>query len=64
MTIKDAKNLRIGEMVKSKSGIEIEVCGLHEHRPWCGGNTIIYVRGKTENGDMMKFSHKELINRG
>lgn len=61
MTLKDAKNLNIGEKVKSKNGIELEVCGLHEHMPWCGGSAIIYVRGKTENGDMMKFNHKELI---
>ena len=60
MLLKDAKNLRFGEKVKTKNGMELEVCGLHEHIPLCGGNTIIYVRGKAEDGSMMKFSHKEL----
>lgn len=60
MKLNEARNLRIGEKVKSKNDIELEVCGLNEYMPLCGGDTIIYVRGKTEDGSMMKFSHKEL----
>lgn len=61
MTLKDARNLRIGERVKARNGNEFEVCGLNEFVPATGGNTIIYIRCKTETGSMMKFSHKELI---
>ena len=60
MTLKDAKNLRIGAKVKHKNGMKLEVCGLHEFIPALGGNTIIYVRCEAEDGSMMKFSHKEL----
>ena len=60
MTLKDAKNLRIGEKVKSRNGIELEVSGLNEFIPALGGNTIIYVIGKVSDGSEMKFSHKEL----
>ena len=60
MTLKDAKNLRIVEKVKSRNGVELEVCWLNEFMSSTGGSTIIYVRGKTKDGGMMKFSHKEL----
>lgn len=60
MTLKEAKNLKIGEKVKARNGIELEVQGLNEFIPAIGGNTIIYVRGKVEDGSIMKFSHKEL----
>lgn len=61
MTLNEARNLRFGEKVKiKKNGILLEVCGLNEFIPAVGGNTIIYVRGKSEDGGMMKFGHKEL----
>ena len=58
MRINDARNLRIGEKVMT--GFPITVWSLNEFISPLGKNTIIYVKGKTENGDIMKFSHKEL----
>lgn len=60
MTLKDARNLRIGERVKTRNGNKFEVCGLNEFIPATGRNAIIYIRCKTETGNMIKFSHKEL----
>lgn len=60
MRINDARNLRIGEKVMTPGGFPIIVCSLNEFISPLGKNTIIYVKGKTENGDIMKFSHKEL----
>lgn len=60
MRINDARNLRIGEKVMTPGGFLITVCSLNEFISSLGKNTIIYVKGKTENGDIMKFSHKEL----
>ena len=60
MKINDARNLRIGEKVMTPGGFPITVCSLNEFISPLGKNTIIYVRGTTENGNMMKFSHKEL----
>ena len=60
MRINDARNLRIGEKVMTTGGFPITVWSLNEFISPLGKNTIIYVKGKTENGDIMKFSHKEL----
>lgn len=60
MRINDARNLRIGEKVMTPGGFSITVLSLNEFIPSLGKNTIIYVKGKTENGDIMKFSHKKL----
>lgn len=60
MRINDARNLRIGEKVMTPGGFPITVWSLNEFIFSLGKNTIIYVKGKTENGDIMKFSHKEL----
>lgn len=60
MRIKDARNLIIGEKVMTPGGFPITVCSLNEFISPLGKNTIIYVKGKIENGDIMKFSHKEL----
>ena len=60
MRINDARNLRIGEKVMTPGGFPITVWSLNEFTSSLVKNTIIYVKGKTENGDIMKFSHKEL----
>ena len=61
MTLKKARDLRVGQKVKTKSGEEYEVCGLSEFISALSRNTTIYVRCKTENGGIIKFSHKELV---
>ena len=60
MRINDARNLKTGQKVMTPGGFPITVCSLNEFISPLGKNTIIYVRGKTEKGNMMKFSHKEL----
>ena len=61
MTLGEAKNLKIGEKVKTKMyGYIYEVQGLHEHISWTNGKTTIYVRCKDEKGVLLKFKHKEL----
>lgn len=61
MKISDARNLRIGQIVKTKDGIEMEVFSMNEFIPATGGSAIIYIKCKTKDGYMMKFSHKELV---
>ena len=60
MKINDARNLRIGQKVMTPGGFPINVWSLDEFISPLGRNTIIYVKGKTDKGDIMKFSHKEL----
>ena len=60
MRINDARNLRIGEKVMTPDGFPIIVLSLNEFISLSEKNTIIYVKGKTENGSIVKFSHKEL----
>lgn len=61
MTLDEARNLKIGEKVKTKiHGYELEVHGLHEHISWTSGKTTIYVRCKDDKGVLIKYKHKEL----
>lgn len=39
---------------------KLTVCSISEFNSPLGRNTIVYVKGKTDNGGLMKFSHKEL----
>ncbi len=60
MTIKQARELKVGQKITDKMfGEEYEVVSLEEFRTF-RGSTLIYVRCKTENGELMKFSHKEI----
>ena len=62
MTLKDARELRVGEKVKSKyTEYVYEVFMLNEYISPIKRNTIIYVLCKTESGEITKFSHKELV---
>ena len=61
MRVTDARDLRIGERVKTKYGYEVEVVSLHEHIPFNKTTPTIYVTCKEIGGCLRKFSHKELI---
>lgn len=60
MKITEARNLKTDQRVKDKRGNEFTVWTMNEFIPATGGNTIIYIKCKDENGNIMKFSHKEL----
>ena len=60
MTFNEARDLRIGEKVKTKNGDELEVYMLNEFISFDGKKTI-FVKCKTENGGIMKLGHKQLI---
>lgn len=60
MRIQEARKLKIGQKVITPMGFIITVISLTEFRHMIGNKVIIYVKGKTEEGNIMKFSHKEL----
>ena len=60
MRIQEARKLKIGQKVITPMGFIITVTSLTEFRHTIGNKVIIYVKGKTEEGNIMKFSHKEL----
>ena len=60
MKITEARKLKTGDSVITPHGFLLTVVSTSEfNSPLCQ-NTIVYVKGKTDDGDMMKFSHKEL----
>ena len=62
MKFDEARDLRIGEKVKRRNDDCIyEVYTLNEFISATNGKKIIYVKCKTSNGEIMKFSHKELV---
>lgn len=61
MTFNEARDLRIGEKVRTRSGDEFEVFVLNEFISSLTGKKTIYVKCKTKSGGIMKFSHKELV---
>ena len=62
MTVNDARDLRIGEIVKVKRTEDFhEVYMLNEYISPLTRKRTIYVTCKTKNGRMMKFNHKELV---
>ena len=60
MRIAEARKLKEGDVVITPHGFPLMVCSISEFNSPLGRNTIVYVKGKTDNGDLMKFSHKEL----
>lgn len=60
MRIQEARKLKIGQEVITPMGFKITVISITEYTHIIGSKTIIYIRGKTEEGNIMKFSHKEL----
>lgn len=60
MRISEARKLKEGDVVITPHGFPLMVCSISEFHSPLGRNTIVYVKGKTDNGDLMKFSHKEL----
>ena len=60
MKISEARKLKKGDIVITPHGFPLNVQSIREFNSPLGRNTIIYVNGETDNGGMMKFSHKEL----
>ena len=61
MRIAEARKLKEGDVVITPHGFPLMVCSISEFKSPLGRNTIVYVKGKTDNGDLMKFSHKEKL---
>ena len=60
MRINDARKLKVGQKVMTPRGFLITVKSLNEFTSAIGRQTIVYVKGTTEEGNIMKFGHKEL----
>lgn len=60
MKITEARKLKTGDSVITPRGFLITVVSTSKFDSPLGRNTIIYVKGKTDEGDIMKFGHKEL----
>ena len=60
MRISEARKLKEGDVVITPHGFPLRVCSISEFNSPLGKNTIVYVKGKTDTGGLMKFSHKEL----
>lgn len=60
MKITEARKLKTGDSVITPHGFLLTVVSTSEFNFPPDKNTIVYVKGKTGNGTMIKFSHKEL----
>lgn len=61
MKIKEARKLRIGDMVKQKShGYVMKVIGTFDSRSIYATNKFVSVDCRTEDGSLMRCNHKEL----
>ena len=61
MTYKQAEKIKVGDIILTKYNQRIEVTEISNHISWTTGAETLYIKGKADDNEIMKFSHKELL---